>query len=141
MAELRAVRHRQKMALLICDINGFKEYNDRYGHEFGDKVLKKVSKKLEELLRRNDIVSRYGGDEFVLILEDISHSETISKIVAAIKTAFPITVMNNDKPCLISMSIGSACYPSDGRNFSELIQIADRNMYKEKNNFYGGDRN
>lgn len=139
MAEIRATRHQQKMALLICDINGFKEYNDKYGHDFGDKVLQSVAKRLEGLVRRNDIVSRYGGDEFVLILEDIAYSETVAQILIAIKAAFPITVMHGDEACQISMSIGSACYPADGRTFHQLIRVADKNMYQEKKRFYKED--
>ncbi len=136
MAEHRATRHQQKMALLLCDINGFKAYNDKYGHDFGDKVLQSVANRLEGLVRRNDIVARYGGDEFVLILEDIAYSETIAQILIAIKAAFPITVMHGNEACQITMSIGSACYPSDGRTFHELIRVADKNMYQEKNRFY-----
>lgn len=139
MAEIRATRHQQKMALLICDINGFKEYNDKYGHDFGDKVLQSVARRLEGLVRRNDIVSRYGGDEFVLILEDIAYSETVAQILIAIKAAFPITVMHGDEACQISMSIGSACYPEDGRTFHQLIRVADKNMYQEKKRFYKED--
>lgn len=136
MAEHRATRHQQKMALLLCDINGFKAYNDKFGHDFGDEVLRSVAKRLETLVRRNDIVSRYGGDEFVLILEDIAYSETIAHILMAIKAAFPITVMHGDTPCEITMSIGTACYPSDGRTFHQLIRVADQNMYEEKKRFY-----
>ena len=139
MAEYRATRHQQKMALLLCDINGFKAYNDKYGHDFGDKVLQSVANRLEGLVRRNDIVSRYGGDEFVLILEDIAYSETIAQILIAIKAAFPITVMHGNEACQITMSIGSACYPADGRTFHQLIRVADKNMYEEKNRFYGAD--
>lgn len=139
MAEHRATRHQQKMALLLCDINGFKSYNDKFGHDFGDEVLRRVAKRLQELLRRNDIVCRYGGDEFVLILEDIAYSETIAQILIAIKAAFPITVMHGDTACQVSMSIGTACYPADGRTFHQLIRVADQNMYEEKSRFYASN--
>ncbi|HEY9129371.1 MAG TPA: sensor domain-containing diguanylate cyclase [Sulfurovum sp.] len=139
MAEHRATRHQQKMALLLCDINGFKTYNDRFGHDFGDEVLRRVAKRLESLLRRNDIVCRYGGDEFVLILEDIAYSETIAQIVMAIKAAFPVTVMHGSEACEITMSIGTACYPVDGRTFHQLIRVADKNMYEEKDRYYKQD--
>ena len=139
IAEYRADRHQKKMALLLCDINGFKTYNDKYGHDFGDEILRKVARRLEELLRRNDIVCRYGGDEFVLVLEDIEYSDTIAQIVMTIKAAFPITVMHGHEACEISMSIGSACYPVDGKTFHQLIRVADQNMYQEKNRFYNED--
>lgn len=139
MAEYRAKRHQQKMALLLCDINGFKAYNDKYGHDFGDEVLQIIAKRLKELLRNNDIVSRYGGDEFVLILEDIAYSDTIAQIVKKIKDTFPITVMHDGQACEISMSIGSACFPADGSDFNQLIQVADKDMYKEKKRFYSAD--
>jgi diguanylate cyclase (GGDEF)-like protein len=127
------------MALLICDINEFKQCNDSYGHDFGDTVLKVVAKTLEELLRTNDTVARYGGDEFVLILEDIGHSDQISKIVMTIKAAFPMTIIQDEQACKIDMSIGSACFPDNGNNFNEIIQIADQNMYQEKKYFYSLD--
>ena len=139
MAEYRATRHQQKMALLLCDINGFKAYNDKYGHDFGDEILQIIAKKMKELLRNNDIVSRYGGDEFVLILEDIEYSDSIAQVVTKIKDTFPISVMHDGKACEISMSVGRACFPVDGSNFNQLIQVADKDMYKEKKRFYSAD--
>ena len=136
MAEYRATRYQQKMALLLCDINGFKAYNDKYGHDFGDEVLQTIAKKFRELLRNNDIVARYGGDEFVLILEDIDFEDTIDKIVQKIKDIFPISIMHHGQVCEISMSIGRACFPDDGSSFDQLIQVADKDMYKEKKRFY-----
>lgn len=138
-AKERAIRNHKKMALLICDINEFKQCNDSYGHDFGDTVLIEVAKTLEELLRANDTVTRYGGDEFVLILEDIGHIDQISKIVMTIKAAFPIIIMEDEQACQVDMSIGSACFPDNGNNFNEMIQIADQNMYQEKKYFYGSD--
>lgn len=136
MAEHRATRNQKKMALIVCDINGFKSYNDRFGHDFGDEVLRSVAKRLQELLRSNDTVCRYGGDEFVLILEDIAYSETIADILIPIKAAFPIILMNGNTECQITISIGAACYPKDGKTFHQLIRVADKNMYEEKKHFY-----
>jgi diguanylate cyclase (GGDEF)-like protein/PAS domain S-box-containing protein len=136
-AKNRAIRNHNKMALLLCDINEFKQCNDEYGHDFGDGVLKVVAKTLKKLLRVNDTVARYGGDEFVLILEDIDHSKEIATIVSKIQAAFPLTVTESGKSCQINISIGSAYSPDEGNNFNELIQVADTNMYKEKKYFYG----
>ena len=135
-AQKRAIKNDQKILLLLCDINGLKQLNDSYGHDFGDETLKVVAKILEKLLCANDTVSRYGGDEFVLILEDITRSNQISQIVDKIRSAFPVSIMNGEQACQINMSIGSAFFPNEGSNFDQLIKIADQNMYQEKKHFY-----
>ncbi len=136
-AQSRAARSHQKMALLLCDINEFKHCNDKYGHDFGDTVLKVVAQTLDNLLRVNDTVARYGGDEFVLILEDMAQSNQIAQIETTIKSSFPITVIKDEQICQVNISIGSACFPDDGTEFNQLIQVADQNMYREKKRFYG----
>ena len=135
-AQKRAIKNDQKILLLLCDINGLKQLNDSYGHDFGDETLKVVAKILEKLLCANDTVSRYGGDEFVLILEDITRSNQIRQIVDKIRSAFPVSIMNGEQACQINMSIGSAFFPNEGSNFDQLIKIADQNMYQEKKHFY-----
>lgn len=138
-AQYRAIRNHQKMALLVCDINEFKQFNDSHGHELGDSVLKLVAKTLKEVLRANDTVARYGGDEFVLILGEIDNINQINQIIAKIKAVFPISCINGDENYKINMSIGSAYFPDEGYSFNELIQIADENMYQEKKSFYSSD--
>jgi len=140
-AQHRAIRSNQKMALLVCDINEFKQFNDRYGHELGDCVLKAVAEALKKVLRASDTVSRYGGDEFVLILEEIDHIDQITHIIAKIKAAFPVACINGKEEYEINMSIGSACFPNDGYSFNQLIATADKNMYQDKNDFYNSDKN
>lgn len=135
-AQYSAIRNHQKMALLVCDINGFKQFNDTHGHDLGDSVLKLVAKTLKKLLRANDTITRYGGDEFVLIVENIDNVDQITQVVAKIKAAFPISSMNGEENYKINMSIGSACFPDEGYRFNELIEIADHNMYQEKKEFY-----
>lgn len=139
-AQKVAIRSSQKMALLVCDINGFKQFNDRYGHELGDGALKAVAKTLEKVLCTNDTVSRYGGDEFVLILDDITDSNQIIDIVTKIKAAFPITRINDEEEYEINMSIGCAYFPDDGYSFNQLMKVADQNMYQDKNDFYNSDK-
>ena len=135
-AQQRAIRNHQKMALLVCDINEFKQFNDSHGHDLGDSVLKTVARTLEHMLRASDTVARYGGDEFVLILEEIEHSSAITQIISKIQEAFPIRCINGAESYRINMSIGYAYFPDEGYSFNELIQIADKNMYQEKKNFY-----
>jgi len=135
-AQHSAIRNDQKMALLVCDINEFKQFNDNHGHDLGDNILKLVAKTLKKLLRANDTIVRYGGDEFVLILENIDNNEQVVKVIAKIKAAFPISYSNDEENYEINMSIGSACFPDEGYSFNELIKIADKNMYKEKKSFY-----
>ena len=138
-AQHSAIRNHQKMALLLCDINEFKQFNDSHGHELGDSVLKLVAKTLEKVLRTNDTVARYGGDEFVLILGEIDNINQITQIIAKIKDAFPISCINDEENYKINMSIGYAYFPDEGYSFNELIQIADQNMYQEKKSFYSSD--
>ncbi len=135
-AQHSAIRNHQKMALLVCDINGFKQFNDTHGHDLGDSVLKLVAKTLKKLLRANDTITRYGGDEFVLILENIDNIDQITQVITKVKAAFPISSMNGEENYKITMSIGSACFPDEGYRFNELIEIADHNMYQEKKEFY-----
>ena len=138
-AQHSAIRNHKKMALLVCDINEFKQFNDSHGHELGDSILRSVAKTLKKILRANDTVARYGGDEFVLILEDIDNSDQIDQVVTKIKAAFPVSCIDGDEHYKINMSIGFACFPDDGYSFNELIQIADQNMFQEKKEFYGSD--
>lgn len=135
-AKQRAIRNNKKMALLVCDINEFKQFNDSYGHNLGDNILKIVARTLEEVLRANDTVARYGGDEFVLILEDIAHIDQIAQIITKIKASFPLSRINSEENYKINISIGCAYFPNEGYSFNELIQIADQNMYQDKKDFY-----
>lgn len=135
-AQHSAIRNDQKMALLVCDINEFKQFNDNHGHDLGDNILKRVAKTLKQLLRVTDTIVRYGGDEFVLILENIDDLNQVTKVITKIKEAFPISYINAEENYKIHMSIGSACFPDEGYSFNELIKIADQNMYKEKKSFY-----
>lgn len=135
-ARQRAIRNNQKMALLVCDINEFKQFNDSHGHDLGDSILKVVARTLERMLRANDTVARYGGDEFVLILEEIDNSSEITHIITKIKDAFHIACINGKEEYKINMSIGCSYFPDEGYSFNQLIEIADKNMYQDKKHFY-----
>lgn len=145
MAEARL--HSQKIAVVFVDLDRFKNINDTYGHEFGDLLLKNFSRKMAANLRKDDTISRQGGDEFTLILNKIAEEEDIVPLIKRLQSilAPPITV--NGQELDISMSLGIAVYPDDGRNTEELMKHADIAMYHAKeqgrNNyqFFSADMN
>lgn len=118
--------------LMFIDLDNFKIINDNYGHKFGDLFLLLVVKKLKQAVRSNDILGRFGGDEFVLIVDEIDEPESLSKIAKKILKLFetPITLQNNT--VYASVSIGISVFPQDGNNFDDLLKHADVAMYKAK---------
>lgn len=136
-AALNATRNGKKVGLLMCDLNGFKRINDTYGHNFGDTVLREVSKRLTQFVRISDTVARYGGDEFMLILEQIEHCDEVLTVAGELKTVFPISCEIDSVVCKIGMSLGHACFPDEGNTLEQLINLADAKMYRDKESFYG----
>lgn len=141
MAEkLLANSKRQKsiLGLMFIDIDGFKNINDTYGHLIGDKVLIEVSNILEDSVRENDIVARHGGDEFLILLPDLSDYNNYKNISRRIAKANKKVRINNELEISICLSIGVSFYPKDGITIDELISKADKAMYKVKS--IGGDK-
>lgn len=135
-AILNAVRHHTQLAVMVCDLNGFKEINDNYGHNFGDEVLKEVSKRLDSLTRESDTVARYGGDEFILILEHVE-SISLEEMKNNILNRLTFDLKYNEDTCHVNTAIGYSCFPSDGTRFEQLISVADSNMYDAKREYHG----
>lgn len=130
-----AKRNRKQFAVMVMDLDLFKDVNDTYGHAVGDKLLKSVSNRIKKLLRRSDIISRIGGDEFVVLLHEISKEDdamtTARKICDSLKKPFII----DGKRINSSVSIGVAIFPKHGIDLKSLLKSADFAMYdvKEKN--------
>ncbi len=122
-----------KFALLFIDLDGFKEVNDKFGHEEGDDVLKEVSKRLQNCFRKNDFVARLGGDEFVCILNNCSN-ETLNQIVTKLLKSVIKPYGTDENIKGISASIGVSRFPDDTKNSFELKNFADRAMYQAKKN-------
>jgi len=127
-----AQRYKKKLAVMMLDLDDFKKTNDVFGHNVGDKVLKIVAARLTGILRKNDTVSRIGGDELILLLPEIVvPSDAIAiaeKVLDSISKAITI-----DKQVLnITVSIGVVIYPKDGEEIKALIKKADIAMYRAK---------
>ncbi len=128
----QAKREKRCLAVMFIDLDRFKEINDTYGHDYGDKVLQVISKRLKNALRESDIVARLGGDEFAVILPIISKPEDASIIAEKILKQVQKPVVVKGKEFLLTTSIGIAIFPSDGSTPEELIKAADAAMYKAK---------
>lgn len=130
---LEAETSGQLLAVLYMDLDGFKEINDTYGHEKGDLVLEETARRLISAVRGSDIVSRMGGDEFVLLLSRIMADEEIrqvcERILSEIRQPFQIL---EDLFVEMTASIGVSVYPRDGRDEKTLLSRADQAMYKIK---------
>ncbi|MBX0357512.1 sensor domain-containing diguanylate cyclase [Halobacillus sp. Nhm2S1] len=128
----KAERSGESFALLYLDGDGFKCINDEYGHEIGDEFLCSVGKRMKECIRSGDAVGRIGGDEFAILLENISDRDQIYDVSmrALEKLREPYIVKGEE--IRSSFSIGVACYPEDGRTLDDLFRSADKALYKGK---------
>ncbi|MBN2541596.1 diguanylate cyclase [bacterium] len=131
----RAKNFGRYFTYLMIDIDGFKKYNDAYGHSAGDEVLQKLSEVLKENSRENiDTVARYGGEEFVIILPEVSKQKglEIAERYRRNVEAYNFTPTEADKAKPLTISIGVATYPEDGDDQSVIIKKADKALYKAK---------
>ena len=128
----RSHRAEFSTAILFIDLDRFKEINDSYGHTVGDKLLKKVADRLKETSREQDTVARVSGDEFVVILEDIHHTQDVVFIAQKILDQLSQPLLIDDHHFRITASIGIAMSPNDGMQSTELLKKADTALYRAK---------
>ncbi len=128
----RSRRENSPFALLFIDIDHFKVINDSMGHEAGDKLLKIVSKRLTDVLRKTDTVARLGGDEFTIIIEGVESLSAVEVVSKNILNVLDLSIEINKKNVHIGGSIGIAMYPEDGKDFGALLKNADTAMYRSK---------
>jgi diguanylate cyclase (GGDEF)-like protein/putative nucleotidyltransferase with HDIG domain len=139
----RCRRLNSPLVVLVCDMNGFKKVNDKYGHLEGNRLLHSVAKKLKESCREYDYVARMGGDEFVLVLPGLEPDQLAPKIerLKAITADAGREIFENET---IGLSIGHSMFPEDGVDADRLLSEADRRMYiakqKEKMTLVGSSR-
>lgn len=128
-------RYNSVFSLILIDIDFFKKFNDIFGHQSGDAVLRQVAQKLKKIVRATDFVCRYGGEEMSIILPNTDKNEaviTAEKICQTIaEKPFKLT---NDKESVVTVSLGVATYPEDGETPGEIIDKADKRLYFAKEN-------
>ena len=132
MAMADSKRNDKKTAVIILDLDHFKNVNDNFGHDAGDDLLKEVSSRLISVLRQTDTVSRMGGDEFALLISDGSAREMIEEVAQRIIAAIGKPFSLHGVKAWISASLGIAIYPEDGENLETLFKHADMAMYEVK---------
>lgn len=122
----------QKIAFMFLDLDGFKEVNDRYGHEAGDKVLQTVAERLKSAVRSADTAARIGGDEFVVILSDLSHAHFAGDVADKILHAIGAPIAYGGHELSVGASIGISIFPDHADDLDTLKRVADRAMYEVK---------
>jgi diguanylate cyclase (GGDEF)-like protein/PAS domain S-box-containing protein len=126
-------RNKSMLAIMMIDLDRFKEVNDTLGHQVGDLLLKAVARRLSDLVRKSDTVSRMGGDEFVMLLmTDITSEQDIASVAEKIIAAFDETIVCEGHPIEMTPSIGIALYPQHGHDIESLLRKADVAMYRVK---------
>jgi diguanylate cyclase (GGDEF)-like protein/PAS domain S-box-containing protein len=128
----QAERKGEMLALLFIDLDNFKRVNDSLGHLEGDQVLTTVSERLVGALRGSDLVGRFGGDEFIVLLNDLNSRADIVVVLEALLSVVEVPVRADGRALSVTPSIGVAVFPDDGRQADELIQHADTAMYRAK---------
>lgn len=123
----------KKGAVFFVDLDNFKRVNDTLGHEYGDKLLQHVANTLKIIAGENNIVSRLGGDEFLILQHNIKNENSITKVCKRIISEFQNPFKINKQKIFTSVSIGISIYPQDGISTNSLLKNADTAMYKAKN--------
>jgi diguanylate cyclase (GGDEF)-like protein/PAS domain S-box-containing protein len=136
-ALVSAERHESKVAVLFLDLDDLKGTNDTFGHATGDDLLKLVAERLSDAVRVADTVARIGGDEFLILLPDVSGEPQIEALAECVRECMAEAFPLQGDETFLTTSIGVAIYPSDGRTPDELIRCADGAMYRVKQ--AGGD--
>jgi diguanylate cyclase (GGDEF)-like protein/PAS domain S-box-containing protein len=139
-AIISACRNRERLAVLMLDLDNFKNINDSLGHHIGDGLLEAIATRLKSCLRESDVVARLGGDEFIILLPGISDKQGLEELVRKLLASLLQPFQMDGHGLQVSGSIGIALYPGDGENPGTLLRAADTAMYAAKGNTRGSYR-
>ena len=128
----RAVPESSRLALLFIDLDHFKRVNDSLGHLVGDTMLRTVAARITATLRNTDVVARFGGDEFMVLMTGVGHTDDVEEVAQKLLLAIQAPVDVDGRPLTVTPSIGIALYPGDGGSPDDLIRHADTAMYLAK---------
>jgi len=132
LALAQAQRHQQRLAVLLLDLDRFKDINDTLGHSVGDQFLRVTGKRLKGLLRKSDTLARMGGDEFLFLVTEIAQSENATEVARKILESFQEPFLVEDHELRTTASIGVTIFPDDGADADTLLKNADIAMYSAK---------
>lgn len=134
-AEIVFARHKRKpeqnCAILFLDLDGFKSINDRYGHKAGDAVLLAAASRASEVVRESDTVARWGGDEFIVLMDEVEH-EMLNSMIERLRTEIETPVLFEGQSLHVGVSIGVSMCPAQGASLDHVLKMADQQMYAEK---------
>ncbi len=128
----KAQRSQNKVAVMFIDLDRFKEINDSLGHDFGDQVIREVARRLRHQIRATDTIARFGGDEFVMVLDNIDNPIVVVDISQKLMEAMAAPIVFENHSVYVTLSIGVSIYPDDGETTDTLLKNADAAMYKAK---------
>ncbi|MFG6412548.1 diguanylate cyclase domain-containing protein [Roseateles sp. DC23W] len=128
----QAVRDGQPLAVMMLDMNGLKPINDRFGHRAGDAALLEFSRRLSAGVRQSDTAARLGGDEFGVLLRPLAAEGGLEATMNRLSGQINGSFLFEGRSLPVGASMGAACFPEDGSEFSQLIDLADQRMYEQK---------
>lgn len=127
-----AKNSKEKIGFLTLDLNGFKDINDTYGHEVGDKTLVELTRILAELKTEKECIFRLGGDEFLIIIPNLEKEKDLLDKLAHMREKLCGYYNVSGNSILVKVGLGHAIYPDEGKDFEDLLRIADQRMYQDK---------
>jgi diguanylate cyclase (GGDEF)-like protein/PAS domain S-box-containing protein len=135
-----STRSGRAVGVLLIDVDRFKQINDSYGHQVGDELLCQVAQRLSKRLRACDTLARMGGDEFAVILSDLSNPDDAEVVTKSLVEEFKRPIVLLDREIFVTISVGSATCPSDGREPAVLLKHADLALYRAKDSGRNGGK-
>ncbi len=132
LAMTKAKRNKELLGIIFLDLDNFKKINDTLGHDSGDILLQEVAQRLSSVLRKGDSICRIGGDEFILLIDNLKQSKDMHKVIRALQEALKNSFKISNKKLKVTSSMGVSFYPTDGKSSRILEKRADIALYKAK---------